>query len=209
MLELVLRLVFSLAVVLGLMLLVARVAQRRLGGRAGAPLSVLHRQAVGRHASVAVVAVGGRTLLLGVTEQQVRMITELDAAELVTATGAEPDLAAAADEEPAAVRVAPVASLPAVRREHPHQGRQDAAGEPFFAAVLSEQTAELARTSPAARSARAPGARRATRSTRSTRAARGARVTPAVRADEGPLAGSLLSPTTWRRAVEAVRGQAS
>ncbi|GGO77939.1 FliO/MopB family protein [Nocardioides deserti] len=203
MFELVLRLVFSLAVVLGLMLLVARVAQRRLGGRAGAPLAVLHRQAVGRHASVAVVAVGGRTLLLGVTEQQVRMITELDAAELVAVPGAEPDLASAAGPEPTAPRVAPVASLPAARREQDQQDRwdqqdrqdrHDAAEQPFFAAVLREQTAELARTSPAARSTRTPGARRANRSTR---------------ADEGPLAGSLLSPTTWRRAVEAVRGQAS
>lgn len=193
MFELVLRLVFSLAVVLGLMLLVARVAQRRLGGRAGAPLAVLHRQAVGRHASVAVVAVGGRTLLLGVTEQQVRMITELDAAELA-GTGAQPDLSSSAGPAPTAVRVAPVASLPAVRREQDQQDRPDAAEQPFFATVLREQTAELARTPPAVRSARAPGARRATRSTR---------------ADEGPLAGSLLSPTTWRRAVEAVRGQAS
>ncbi|MEV7431623.1 flagellar biosynthetic protein FliO [Nocardioides sp. NPDC092400] len=188
MLELVLRLVFSLAVVLGLVLLVARVAQRRLGTRSGAPLSVLHRQAVGRHASVAVVAVGGRTLLLGVTEQQVRMITELDGADLVPAEAAT------------------VTALPGVEREPtdgPAQQAHDQAGDqPYFAAVLHEQAAELARTTAAAgataatRAAR-PGARRAARPTRPTRQ------------DDGPLAGSLLSPATWRRAVEAVRGQAS
>lgn len=193
MFELVLRLVFSLAVVLGLMLLVARVAQRRLGSRAGAPLSVLHRQAVGRHASVAVVAVGGRTLLLGVTEQQVQMLAELDGEELARAT-ALANLS----------QVAPVAELTA--REQPIEQSversaevDEPAGQPFFAAVLQEQTRAQAAAPAGARAARPVrqgGARRAVRPARAA-------------ADTGPLAGSLLSPTTWRRAAEAVRGRAS
>ncbi|MDO9379144.1 MAG: flagellar biosynthetic protein FliO [Nocardioidaceae bacterium] len=86
MIDLVVRLVVSLAVVLGLLLVLYRVSQRRLGGGTTL-LSVVGRQAVGRNSSVTVVTVGGRVLVLGVSEQQVSLLTELDPETLDTTAG--------------------------------------------------------------------------------------------------------------------------
>ena len=80
--ELVLRLVFSLAVVVGLLLLLARVAGRRFQGRTGAAIQVVHRQPLSRGSGVAVVTVGDRVLVLGTTEHQVSLLTELEPDEL-------------------------------------------------------------------------------------------------------------------------------
>ena len=82
MLELTLRLVFSLAVVLGLLLLLARLGSRRFKGQRGAIVRVLHRQPLTRTTSVSVVSVGSRILVLGTTEHQVRVLTELDPDDL-------------------------------------------------------------------------------------------------------------------------------
>jgi flagellar protein FliO/FliZ len=82
MLGLVLRLIASLAVVVGLLLLLARLASRRFTGRAGAPIQVVHRQQLSRGSAVAVVAVGSRVLLVGTTDHQVSLLTELDPEEL-------------------------------------------------------------------------------------------------------------------------------
>lgn len=81
MLELVLRLGFSLAAVLGLFWLVAHLGSRRLGGTR-ALLHVRARQSLSRTASVAVVEVGDRVLVVGVAEGGVRLLTELDPASL-------------------------------------------------------------------------------------------------------------------------------
>lgn len=91
MLDLTLRLVASLAVVVGLLLLLARVAGKRFAGRPGAPLRVLHRQPLTRSASVAVVTVGTRVLVLGATDQQVNLLAELDPEELDAVDPAEDD----------------------------------------------------------------------------------------------------------------------
>ena len=93
--ELLLRMVFSLAVVVGLLILISRVAARRLHGRAGSPIEVLHRQALSKSASVSVVSVAGRVLVLGSTDQQVNVLTELDP----DAFSAEEDSAAEAAAE--------------------------------------------------------------------------------------------------------------
>lgn len=77
MLELVLRLGFSLAAVLGLFWLVAHFGSRRLGG-SRALLHVRARQSLSRTASVAVVEVGDRVLVVGVADGGVRLLTELD-----------------------------------------------------------------------------------------------------------------------------------
>jgi flagellar protein FliO/FliZ len=83
------RLVISLAVVLGLMLGAAWVIRRRGGplmrriGR-GLPLEVMARQSLGRSASVQVVRLGERAVVLGVTEQQVTYLTEGDPSEFET-----------------------------------------------------------------------------------------------------------------------------
>jgi flagellar protein FliO/FliZ len=82
MLGLVVRLVCSLALVLGLLLLIARFAGKRFQGRNGAPVQVVHRQPISRGSSVTVVTVGTRILVLGSTEHQVTLLTELEPDEI-------------------------------------------------------------------------------------------------------------------------------
>jgi flagellar protein FliO/FliZ len=78
MIEIVVRIAFSLFVVLMLLWLLARVARKPLSGRLGGALSVLARQQLSRGASVAVVRVGERALVLGVTDQQVTLLMETE-----------------------------------------------------------------------------------------------------------------------------------
>ena len=79
MFELVLRIGFSLFVVLGLMWALARVVRRPLGaGRAHGQLAVLNRQQLTRGAAVTVVKVAGRAMILGITEQQVSFLGEAE-----------------------------------------------------------------------------------------------------------------------------------
>jgi flagellar protein FliO/FliZ len=77
------RLALSLAVVFGLMFVAARLLRRRglASGRAGAVsgrIEVLARQGLGRTSSVQLVRVGGKTLVLGVTDSAVSVLTEAD-----------------------------------------------------------------------------------------------------------------------------------
>jgi flagellar protein FliO/FliZ len=171
--ETLLRLVFSLAVVLGLLLLTARVARTRLRGPADAPVRVVHRQGLTRGSSVVVVSVGDRLLLLGATEHQVQVLAELTPEEL-----------AAGSTGLSAVRVLPGGGSPSAPSR----------GSPPFGRLLQQAEADEELGS-------APG-----------RPGRHAARTPAVpRAGDGagPLAGSLLSPRTWRQAAQVVAGRAS
>jgi flagellar protein FliO/FliZ len=80
--ELVLRIGFSLAVVLGLMWALARVVRRPLGvGRPHGQLAVLNRQQLTRGATVFVVKVADRAVVLGVTDQHVTSLGEADIAD--------------------------------------------------------------------------------------------------------------------------------
>ena len=85
--ELLVRLVFSLGVVLGLLLLAAKVARRNgrslripglgaIGGRTEPTIKVVERHSITRSASLAVVQVGERTLVVGVTEHGVSLLTD-------------------------------------------------------------------------------------------------------------------------------------
>lgn len=82
MIALTIRLVVSLAIVVGLLIVLARVGSKRFAGQRGDLVHVVHRQALTRTSSVAVVTVGTRVLVLGTTEQQVQLLTELDPDEL-------------------------------------------------------------------------------------------------------------------------------
>jgi flagellar protein FliO/FliZ len=82
MLELTIRLIVSLAIVVGLLLLLARFGARRFRGQSGALVRVVHRQPLSRTSAVAVVTVGSRVLVLGTTEHQVSILTELEPEEL-------------------------------------------------------------------------------------------------------------------------------
>lgn len=83
MVSLLARLAVSLAVVFGLMLLAARLLRRRglapgSSSRATSRIDVLARQGLGRSSSVQLVRVGGRTLILGVTDAAVSVLAEAD-----------------------------------------------------------------------------------------------------------------------------------
>lgn len=102
-----LRMLVSLAIVLALMYIAARLLQRTKGAasprpsqrrftalassmkktrvgrrvaRRRAQLDVIARQPLGKSASVAVVRVGDRTMLIGVTDASVQLLSEVDAA---------------------------------------------------------------------------------------------------------------------------------
>jgi flagellar protein FliO/FliZ len=79
--ELIVRLVASLGMVVAIILVAHKYLRSRGGLRFGksadAPrLDVLDRTTVGRNVSVAVVRVGGRGLIVGVTEQSVTLLAE-------------------------------------------------------------------------------------------------------------------------------------
>ena len=129
MVELTVRLVLSLSLVLGLLALLARFGGRRFRGKGDAMVRILHRQHLSRSATVSVVAVGTRVLVLGTTDQQVRVLAELDPDEVVE--GGE-TLALVRDGQPGA----PAAARPNPR---PRAGARRADG-PLTGSVLSVDT---------------------------------------------------------------------
>ena len=88
MLGLLLRVVLSLAVVLGILWFVAK-GGRRAGGRTRL-VRVAGRQALSRTASVAVVEVADRVLVLGVSDAGVRLLTELDPEQIAEPESLQP-----------------------------------------------------------------------------------------------------------------------
>lgn len=90
MIELVVRLVVSLAIVVGLLMLITRLGGRRFRGSTGSLVSILHRQQLSRTTSVAVVTVGQRVLVLGATDHTISVLAELDPDELPEPAGASP-----------------------------------------------------------------------------------------------------------------------
>jgi flagellar protein FliO/FliZ len=80
------RVTASLVVVVALAVLAARFARKAGVRGGGAGLRVVERTGLSREASVAVVEVGGRGLVVGVTAQGVSLLTELTSEELAAAT---------------------------------------------------------------------------------------------------------------------------
>jgi flagellar protein FliO/FliZ len=106
---LLVRVVVSLGVVLAVMAgaaavlrrsgVVGRVPAGRRGTRRGGAVEVIARHGLSRTASLAIVRLGERALVLGVTEHQVTLLTEVDPDEL----DAPPD----PDESPGGWGVSP------------------------------------------------------------------------------------------------------
>jgi flagellar biogenesis protein FliO len=148
--ELLVRMVVSLAVVVGLLILLSRVAARRFQGRTGSTIEVLHRQQLGKSASVSIVSVAGRVLVLGTTEQQVNVLTELDADALESTDEADGADGADGSEESGASwdeewdseveqldrTAAPAPALAAAR--HLDTAHHDTAQLPSWEALLAE-----------------------------------------------------------------------
>jgi flagellar protein FliO/FliZ len=126
--ELVIRVVFSLSVILGLVWFVARTSNKRFGGAARSMVRVVARQPLARSASLAVVEVGERVLVVGVSEHGVALLTEMDPSEL--------PVAAAVPTEDAAGSVRNPGLLPGT----PGFGTERRAGEGLTGSVLSTQT---------------------------------------------------------------------
>jgi flagellar protein FliO/FliZ len=172
MVELAVRLVFSLAVVVGLLLLTVKVGGRKFRPRNGAAVRIVHRQALSRGTAVAVVEVGNRVLVLGTTEHQVNVLAELDEGEL---------------DGPADLTLVDSTLDPASHIIALEEVRSPA---PVHLEASPEATVP----------ARRPGSHAA-------RPAPKRKAAPA--AASGPLAGSILSPQTWRQALGAASGRAS
>ncbi len=78
MFELVLRIGFSLLIILGMMWGLARLVRRPLTGRGHGALMLLNRQQLSRGAAVTVVKVADRAMILGVTDQSVSLLGETE-----------------------------------------------------------------------------------------------------------------------------------
>ena len=167
---LALRVIVSLAVVLGVLWYLQKKLSKRGVGKtaAGKAVTLIGRQAVGPKASVAVVEIEGRRLVLGVTEHSV---TVLHSAE----HPAERHLA-----ERTAVHPFEVSMNEVQAPVYPDNVRPITAPVPIRAVV----------STPAAASG-SPELRRPRGSHRSQPNSR--------------IAGSILSPETWRQASAAIR----
>jgi flagellar protein FliO/FliZ len=95
---LALRVGFSLLVVLGLMWVAARAFRTKLGTRGLGTLEVLARQQVGRGASIALLRVADRALVVGVTEHGITLLGD-PITDLSTLTASEPDVAVSLDTD--------------------------------------------------------------------------------------------------------------
>jgi flagellar protein FliO/FliZ len=127
-LELILRIGFSLLVIFGIMWVLAKVARKPLAGRAGGALAVIGRQQLTRGASVAMVRVADRTLIVGVTEHQVTLLGETDESTPVVAKASGP-AAPGLTSEVRARRDEPAAPLASSRRPVALQARRPARAE--------------------------------------------------------------------------------
>lgn len=190
MIELVVRLVFSLAVVLGMLMLLTRFSAKRFKGGTDALIRVVHRQPLSRTSAVAVVTIGSRVLVVGTTEHQVQLLAELDPEEIelpVAAPVAGPGAAPAAVPDPSSA-----ASVAGDDFDPP---------EVWELATLDELLGPPADVPvdvvDAAYTPRHAGDPRA-----ATPAARPVRISRPASA-QGPLAGSLLSAQTWKQAIAA------
>lgn len=125
MLELAVRLILSLSLVLGLLLLIARLGGRKFRGKRDAMVQILHRQHLTRSSTISVVSVGSKVLVLGTTEHQVRVLTELDPDEVEF-----PELEPAADDADDAVASKSLVSVP----------KQGVSNSPLAGSVLSVDT---------------------------------------------------------------------
>lgn len=187
-----LRVLLSLACVLGLLWFAAR----RLSGSASvkrqrtAALSVVARQSLGGRTGVAVVEVGDRRLLLGVSEHGVNLLSELGPLTEVDAlTGGEPLTAAG---PPTDAGQTPRAARPAVTAVTARPGRVEIDPAELESWLESDL---LGAEGPGVAGADLPV------TDLSIPAAR----TPAVPTPRSPLEGSILDATVWRQAVAAAQ----
>jgi flagellar protein FliO/FliZ len=182
------RVVVSLAVVLGLLWML----QRRLtrGSRksaAGRPVTIVTKQAISPKASVVIIDVEGTRLLLGVTEHAVSVLQTSDAPEPV-------------------IEVAPAIAAPSGAKAFAESlSKVTAARFTSQKAVAAKETAkDAATTKPTTKPAAAKPAARKPAATKP--APKNPEFAPvAAFTGQGPLAGSILSPATWKQLATTIR----
>jgi len=229
MLELTVRLILSLAVVVGLLMLLARFGAKKFRGSSDALVNVVHRQPLSRTSAVSVVTVGNRILVLGTTEQQVSVLAELDPEDLdpetnsASAAAAEPTGQFADALEAAQLQAGPIEPEAPVVPAAPARPQ----ARPASKAPAWDPNAAL-RTLPAVRAPKAANAPSAAvdailaavdaHNARPAQppalailddetASEPRRLTlaPHIQIEApGRLAGSVLSPQTWKQALAAV-----
>jgi flagellar protein FliO/FliZ len=187
------RVVVSLAVVLGLLWML----QRRLtrGSRKNAavhPVTIVTKQAISPKASVVIIDVDGSRLLLGVTEHAVSVLQTGDAPAPVI------------EAAPAATARTTTASSGA-KAFAESLGRVTAAkisaAKPATKTTVKTATAKTSAAKPSTTKTPAkPAAPKTTTAKKSPELAPVAAFT-----GEGPLAGSILSPTTWKQLGATIR----
>lgn len=182
---LALRVVVSLGAVFGALWFAHRwVTKGRPGTVRAKAIGVVARQGLGAKAGVAIVDAGGRRYLLGVTEHQVTVLDRLGAAEPETGTGIS------------VVSTAPV-PLPAPGETFERELARVTGTGPVVVSNLAGPAG------PPTQTIKLPApVQYQTR--RAARDAENARATDVSRGS-GPLAGSLLSPATWRQTAAALR----
>jgi len=208
-----LRVVGSIVVVLVLFVLSARLA-RRAGVRGpGSGLKVLDRTGLTREASVAVIEVAGKTLVLGVTSHGVNVLAELDPRDVARAQAAS----AQRGPLPRVVRIPSAPADPPTDCARQDGGRQDGArqdgarqdgarqdGARQDGARQDGARQPLPADLPRARDPRQADPRQAIPRQADGRQA-GRRQTVPPQAGARPANGSVLSPATWRQGIEALR----
>jgi flagellar biogenesis protein FliO len=199
-----LRVVASLVVVLAVAALAARLARRARSRGGGAGLRVVDRTGLSRDASLALVEVAGRSLVLGVTAQGVSVLTVLD-------NDPEPAAPAEAEAVPAAANGSQggpdvVAALPPAVRlaEHPDLASALRAAGMVAAPPPIPEPRSPARTAPTtAPTTTAPQPRPAPAAPAPT--SRRDALRQAGRPRRRQPSGAVLDPGTWRQALETLR----
>lgn len=221
---LALRVVVALGAVFGALLFAHRwITKGRPGSKPrNRQIDVVARQGLGAKAGIAVVDAGGRRYLLGVTEHAVTVLDTLGAAQAPTGepslVAAQPISAARFEEELRTVTVATV-DVPIVVHGAPDE--QDPAG-PMTRTISIMPADPGRRPGPATEAIRLPPlvsytasnpvvpaapvftSRRAAREAEQQAAATG-RAAQQPQAQKGPLAGSVLSPATWKQTFDALK----
>ncbi|MEZ0493748.1 FliO/MopB family protein [Kineococcus sp. TBRC 1896] len=176
----------SLVAVLGLLYLISRWLRRRQGGvAAGADFTVLAKQSLGAKAAVALVKVGDKALVVGISDGGVNLLGETDVAAVLPVTDGE--------------------------GQHPQGALKDSAGrvEEVGSTTTTTNTTSATDSADALTGTDAVAAPTRTEPVTGERYLRKAGETIVVKAPARHTAtgvqGSALSPATWSKAVDVLR----
>ncbi|MFJ6417458.1 FliO/MopB family protein [Paeniglutamicibacter sp. NPDC091659] len=162
---LLLRVVISLAAVLGLLFYLRKRLLHRFGSATASQVTIVERHGIGPKSTVVLLDVQGRRYLLGVGESSINVLDSFEAPEppvAVAASGAFEDASAARRSQSFALSLQKIAGSPTA-----------GAGRPDVADPAATDD--------------------------------GTRHAPPAGTASGPLAGSVLSPDTWRQAWVALK----